>query len=245
MLILARWMKKLPLPVNIKDFPGHGQLAREVAEEAIVLLKNNKHVLPLDKKTVRSIAVIGPNAAEARIQGGGSSAVKPYYKVSPLEALRKTCGNKIKIAYELGCPNNIFTLPLAPACLANKKGGKPGLVGEYFSNNEFAGKPAAAQVDTSFDFMWMGRTAPVPKIKNDDFSIRWQGIFKAPETGTYKFGLATNGWGRIYIGDELVCSNWGERTMSEVFQVPETVGKIALEAGKSYPLKNRVLQEQL
>jgi beta-glucosidase len=221
---------------QIPDFPEHRELAREVAEESIVLLKNDNNVLPL-KKSVRSIAVIGPNAAEARIEGGGSSAVEPYYKVSPLEALKKKCGKKIKISYEPGCPNNIATLPLSLDYLLSGKGGKPGLMGEYFSNNDLAGKPAAARLDTSFKFRWMDGTAPVPGIKNDDFSIRWQGIFTAKETGKYKFGLATNGWGRIYIADKLVCGNWGERADNEFLQSVETVGEFTMESGKSYPIK--------
>jgi beta-glucosidase len=93
---------KITIPDKIKEFPAHRRLAREVAEEAIVLLKNDRHILPL-KKSVRSIAVIGPNAAEARIQGGGSANVKAYYKVSPLEALKNLCGDKVKIVYEAGC----------------------------------------------------------------------------------------------------------------------------------------------
>ncbi len=86
-----------------KEFPAHGQLAREVAEEAIVLLKNDNNLLSLDKNKVKTIAVIGPNAATAVIQGGGSAYVTPYYKVAPLEALKKFCGDKVQIVYEPGC----------------------------------------------------------------------------------------------------------------------------------------------
>ena len=86
---------KIAVSGKIKDFPAHRKLAREVAEEAIVLLKNDNHVLPLDKNKVKTIAVIGPNAALARIEGGGSSQVLPYYKVAPLEALKKLCGAKV------------------------------------------------------------------------------------------------------------------------------------------------------
>ena len=201
------------------------------------MLKNDNNVLPLNINTVKSIAVIGPNAAEARIEGGGSAAVEPYYKISPLEALRNKCGNNVKISFELGCPSNIATLPLSQDYLLSGEGGQPGLMGEYFPNNDLAGKPAAVRLDTSFKFMWMGGTVPVTAIKNDDFSIRWQGIFKAPATGAYKFGLKTNGWARIFIDDKLVCGNWGERTIEEVFELLETVGEIHLEAGKTYPVR--------
>jgi beta-glucosidase len=222
---------------TIKDFPEHRKLALEAAEESIVLLKNDNTVLPLNINAVKSIAVIGPNAAAAPIEGGGSAAVTPYYSVSPLGALRHKCSDKLKIYYELGCPSNIATLPLSPEYLLSGKGGQPGLMGEYFSNNDLAGKPATARLDTSFNFRWMEGTVPVPQIKEDEFSIRWQGIIKAPASGVYKFGLKINGWARIFIDDKPVCGNWGEHTVDEVFELLETVGEITLEAGKSYPVK--------
>src|SRR4030042_812144 len=146
---------KIPVSDKIKDFPTHQKLAIEVASESIVLLKNESHALHL-KKSVRSIAVIGPNAAIASIQGGGSANVKAYYKVSPLEALKQRCGKTVKISYEHGCPSNIHTLPLNPAyLLCDKTCKKHGLTGEYFVNNEFKGKPAITQVDDSFNFEWI------------------------------------------------------------------------------------------
>ncbi len=92
----------IPAPKEVKDFPAHRQLAREAAEEAIVLLKNDNNVLPLSKSKVKSIAVIGFNAATASIQGGGSAQVTPYYKVAPLDALKNLCGDNVKIVYEPG-----------------------------------------------------------------------------------------------------------------------------------------------
>lgn len=93
---------KIPAVKEVKDFPAHRQLAREAAAEAIVLLKNDQSILPLDKSKIKSIAVIGPSAATATIQGGGSAQVTPYYKVAPLEALKNLCGDNVKIVYEPG-----------------------------------------------------------------------------------------------------------------------------------------------
>ncbi len=84
--------------------PEQQALARTLAEEAITLLKNEGGVLPIDKK-VKKIAVIGPNAAEAVIAGGGSSHVDPLYRISPLEGLKTLLDNKVEILYEQGCSN--------------------------------------------------------------------------------------------------------------------------------------------
>jgi beta-glucosidase len=106
-------MKEPGKPVESSaNTPEHQALAREAAGDAIVLLKNNGNTLPLKKDSIRSLAVIGPNAAEARIEGGGSSRVEPYYAVSPLDGLKQYCRDSIKVSYELGCQNNRNTPPL-------------------------------------------------------------------------------------------------------------------------------------
>lgn len=79
----------------------HQQTARQVAEEGIVLLKNQDDLLPL-KKQVRSIAVIGYNANRKQSMGGGSSQVKAFYEVTPLEGLQKILGDKVSITYSPG-----------------------------------------------------------------------------------------------------------------------------------------------
>src|SRR5690606_35237096 len=66
--------------------PRNAALAQSAAEEAIVLLKNSG-VLPLPA-SIKSLAVIGPNADVVRIQGGGSSAVVPFETNTPLAALK-------------------------------------------------------------------------------------------------------------------------------------------------------------
>jgi beta-glucosidase len=222
--------------VKIKSLPGHEKLAREAAEESITLLKNERNVLPL-KKTIKSLAVIGPNAARASVQGGGSAGVTPFYTVAPLEALKNKLGDKVKMVYELGCPSNLFTLPLNPEYLtAGDKKNEPGLLGEYFGNNDLSGRPVGTKIETRFRQRWGNDTPPFKEIKNE-FSARWTGTFKASSTGLYKFGMATEGWCRIYIGNKLVCSNWGENTVFDFMPSSEKTGDITMEAGRSYPIK--------
>jgi beta-glucosidase len=74
-------------------------LARKVADEAIVLLKNQDHLLPLDPAKLKTVAVIGPNADKVRL--GGYSA-KPAYAVTVLDGVRKRLGDKVKVAYAEG-----------------------------------------------------------------------------------------------------------------------------------------------
>jgi beta-glucosidase len=84
------------------DSPAHRELARSAAAESIVLLKNAGNVLPLDSTKIKSIAVIGPNAAVARTGGGGSSKVNPTYIVTPLDGIKERAGSAIQVNYAIG-----------------------------------------------------------------------------------------------------------------------------------------------
>jgi len=79
------------VPETSVDKPEHRHLAREAAAEAIVLLKNERNVLPLNVDEIKSLAVIGPNANVARIQGGGSARVNPHYAITPLDGILRRC----------------------------------------------------------------------------------------------------------------------------------------------------------
>jgi beta-glucosidase len=78
--------------------PAHQQTAEKVAEEGIVLLKNQDNILPL-AASVKSIAVIGYNADRKQSFGGGSSQVRAFYEITPLQGLKNIAGKKVKITY--------------------------------------------------------------------------------------------------------------------------------------------------
>ncbi|MGD0124671.1 MAG: glycoside hydrolase family 3 N-terminal domain-containing protein, partial [Terriglobia bacterium] len=85
---------------RIASSPEHQKLALEAAQETIVLLKNDGNLLPLDLKRLKSIAVIGPNAADVHL--GGYSR-EPAHKVSILDGIRKRVGPDVKVLYAEGC----------------------------------------------------------------------------------------------------------------------------------------------
>ncbi|HMK24705.1 MAG TPA: glycoside hydrolase family 3 C-terminal domain-containing protein [Chitinophagaceae bacterium] len=90
--------KKQTGSYNTKE---HQQIAAQVAEEGIVLLKNES-ILPLDKNDVKNIAVIGYNAERNQSMGGGSSQVRAFYEITPLKGLKALAGNKVNISYSKG-----------------------------------------------------------------------------------------------------------------------------------------------
>ena len=80
---------------------AHQQTAQQVAEEGIVLLKNEEKLLPLSTN-VKSIAVIGYNADRKQSMGGGSSQVKAFYEITPLDGLKKLAAAGTSITYSPG-----------------------------------------------------------------------------------------------------------------------------------------------
>ncbi len=80
----------------------HSNIVRDVAREAIVLLKNEDQLLPLDLDTIRSIAVIGDNATRQQSRGGFGASVKAAYEVPPLEGLQAALGDQVEIHFAQG-----------------------------------------------------------------------------------------------------------------------------------------------
>ena len=83
---------------------AHYQACREIAQEGIVVLKNNKNILPINPDLYKNFLVVGDNATRSLTLGGGSSELKTLRDISPLEALRSLYGDKIDYAqgYEAG-----------------------------------------------------------------------------------------------------------------------------------------------
>lgn len=124
-----------PPPAAIPQPADAANLLREAAASAMVLVRNDGGLLPLDANAVRRIAVIGPNAAEAEILGGGSALVVPDYKVSPLEGIRAALGERVDVNHHVGVNTGVF-LPLAPVdVLVNPATGGPGVRVRFLDAN--------------------------------------------------------------------------------------------------------------
>lgn len=210
----------------------HRQLAYEVASEGIVLLKNEGNLLPFDRATLKSLAVLGPNAAKARTGGGGSSRVEPLYAVSILDAVTAKFGKDLAISYAPGGNSSDEVDPIKPALL-RPAGGAPGVNGlkaEYFANPNLEGTPALTRVDASIDFAWGGE-APAPGLPLDNFSARWTGTLTGPVTGRCVLRSLSDDGVRVYLDDKLLIDDWTDHGPS-----PRDCS-VTLEAGKQYGIR--------
>ncbi len=82
--------------------PAHSKTAYDIASESIVLLKNDKHLLPLNTSGIKSIAVIGDNATHTFHLGGFGAGVKAKYEINALTGLKNRLGNSVNIKFAQG-----------------------------------------------------------------------------------------------------------------------------------------------
>jgi beta-glucosidase len=221
-------------PAGAVNTPEHQALARELAEESITLLKNDRRVLPLNRDKIKSVAVIGPNADEARIGGGGSSFLEPPYSVSPLDGLKARLGPAVKIGYEPGCDNTVEPPVLKPEYLVPAKGEGRGLWGEYFNNTDLSGKAEAERLDAKLDFWWL---PPPEGVSPEKFSVRWTGRLVAPGSGRHQIKLGTSGVARLYLDGKLLIQTAPDPNAPPDWPVSAGAAYVDMVAGRAYDLK--------
>ncbi len=90
------------IPPGARNTTEHQELALRIAEEGIVLLKNQDQILPIDNEKVKKLALIGPNLKKKHARGGGSSVVRTKYEITPLTGIKSKCKERnIKITKSL------------------------------------------------------------------------------------------------------------------------------------------------
>ncbi|MFL6427011.1 MAG: glycoside hydrolase family 3 C-terminal domain-containing protein [Acidobacteriaceae bacterium] len=165
------------LPFSHVDSEEHRALAREVAEKAMVLLKNEHGTLPL--RNVKTLAVVGPNAESLIALEGNYNGV-PSHPVLPLDGITTEFAGA-HVLYAQGAPYvEGVALPVPRTALKVK--------GEYFANANFSGPPVLTRDDPTINFDW-NASAPASGVPATAFSVRWTGTLSAPAPGDYAFSV--------------------------------------------------------
>ena len=207
------------------DSVTHHEVARRVAEESIVLLKNEQDLLPLDRTSIGSIAVLGPNAAETRLGGGGSASVTAPYTVSPLQGLQKEFGDAVEIRYAEGCG---LLGAMEPVPLRHGKA-------VFFNQGEIGGTPSDAWEVDKVDFAW-GWASPGGKVVRGEYAVHFNGQVVPPRSGTYRLALhGQEGGIRLRVNGAWRIDQWVDRdtedfegnygTRSETIELELTEGE--------------------
>ena len=218
-------------------------VALDSARESVVLLKNSRHLLPLQKSSIKTILVVGPDAYPSVPVGGGSAGVVPFHLVSTLEGLTNAFGSSATVLYDRGLPT-LSALAHATTFTTTATSGKPGLTLERFQNAELSGPPVSTVVVAHIDVLgvsladisggvdaFMAAVAAGPKR----LSHRHTGFYNAPKAGVYLIAVQGTGEGsghRVYLDGKLVIDNWSiSRSLQPQLSLQLTAGphKVVVE----------------
>jgi beta-glucosidase len=208
--------------------PHSAEIARKVAEQGIVLLKNERHLLPLDRANLKTVAVFGPDAHPGVATGWGSSFVTPFQAVSMVDGLQKRLGADVKVDFFAAGVGSFAASKFEHQDETGEY--RDGLKGEYFDNATFSGRPIQTQVDSHIDFDWRN-SAPSVGFSTDRFTIRWTGVIRPDASGLHIFRERSDDAMRVFLDGELLIDDWLDHA-------PRTAIRTRyLEGGKTYKLQ--------
>jgi beta-glucosidase len=191
-------------PASEIDSDVHRELALKIANESIVLLKNDG-TLPLSGQA-KKIAVVGPLAESTKVLHGNYSGTASR-ATSALDGIRKQLSGA-EVNFVPGT-NFLRSEILVPTAVLSTPEGEPGLKGEYFSGRNFEGTPAVVRIDPVVNLQYFhpepSSLTPPPGLK--DFSVRWTGFVTPSESGTYQVG-SVGSMIRMWLDDKVVVDDF-------------------------------------
>lgn len=230
---------------ELVDTPEVRSLLRETAASAVVLLKNTSSLLPFSSSSgIKSIAVIGPDAKNAVVSGGGSAALRPSYAITPFDAILEGAKEALgldadSVKYARG-GNAHKWAPLFGSEL-KRKDGKPGVDCRWFNEDPVKNdeaKPVLLSTSATTN-MFLQDGLDLSTGLNVDCWAEIGGTYTPEQASNYEFGLASCGYADLYVDGKKVVDNSTNPQPGELFfnsgSLEET-GTIVLEGGKSYDL---------
>ena len=193
-----------PKPPPSVDTPGSRDLARRLATESMVLLKNESALLPLRADQLGSIALVGPNAQKARIMGGGSAEVRPHYRRTPLEALQARLGDTVTIVHEQGSDID-RTVPAVPAELLAAPTGsdaRGGFAIEVFAGLDWAGEPIERRSRRDGTLVFQAGLGQ--QLPRGPFSFRATATLTAAHDGPHLLTMIQLGRARLLLDGSVI-----------------------------------------
>jgi beta-glucosidase len=231
------------IPYSVNQSAEHDRLARRMAQESVVLLKNDG-LLPLarDKK----VAVIGPNADEVMTLLGNYYGT-PAKPVTVLAGIRNAVA-PAPVLYARGADlvegrQDPRAIPAIDAAYLAADGRAGGLKGEYFRGRELEGTPRLTRIDPRVEFRWdrfsptsdlvlRGEIPADRALANDDFSVRWTGQLVPPVSGRYELTVTGDDGFRLDVDAKRVIDQWTTSPRARAHSV-----SLDLEAGRRYDVR--------
>ena len=234
------------IPISANDSAAHRQLSRDAAREGIVLLKNERGLLPL-APSVRRIAVLGPSAGDPVAVLGNYNGISSK-QVTPLEGIERQFSTAA-VHYALGATYTGATPALVPSTvLAPPDGGLHGVRAEYFDNPDLQGEPKLRRTESRAYFeMEMEPADVIAAVGKEHYSIRWTATLTPAFAGEYQLTVRTNRWNRtgkarLFLDDvELEFGGGPSTQVTSTTSGPPSrrplLATVRLEAGRAYRVR--------
>ena len=211
-------------------------LLREASAAGTVLVRNEGGVLPLERAELRCVALLGPNAAVARTQGGGSATVHPDHVVSPLEGLAAALGPNVELVHAVGARIRHGIEALGRDNARDPVSGEPGLRVRY---READGTLIADDHRLSGRLGWLGED-----VLARASAIEVEAVVHVEEPGRYAVGVAGVGPFRLeadgtVLVDEDIPPEPGSDPFSAFLDPPERSAELDMEPGREVTLRVR------
>ena len=213
------WLDHPALDLSIPRYNLKGrEVSLQAALEGTVLLQNTSALLPLNKETVKTIAVIGPTASQTLTTGGGSGEVVSFANTNLITGISNALGDTKKTLYSRGM-YTVEQLALLTHFTTASVGGQPGLTVEHYSQTNLQGPVQSTTVEPVVFVPGATHRRPEPQEinafyshKGSDFKVpqesdRWTGYFTPQQAGPHAVFVHTDGRFRLYFDDRLVFDN--------------------------------------
>ncbi len=193
---------------DVLECAAHQQHALKMAQQSIVLLKNENRTLPLSKK-IKKIALVGPNAVNETVMLGNYYGY-PTKVWSIMDGLREKLRDDVEIVYEPGCgyvDDQVFRSGYNADFFSYN--GQKGLQAEYFRNPRLNGAPAIVRMETGIDFQHGDGEMFAAGIAANQMSIRYTTEYRPDHSGEVSLFLSGDDGYKLYVDDKL-CINSDE-----------------------------------
>ena len=224
------WTK---IPMSVVNNEEHRKLALDMARESMTLLQNKNNILPL-KKSIKKIAVIGPNADDEPMLWGNYNG-KPIRTITILNGIKSKLPSH-RVLYDKGCDlvEDKVTESYFSKCLLD---GKKGFTATYWNNKNLTGDVVATQqIVNPIKLTTAGQHEFAPGVKLEGFSAKYETEFVPSQSEEIVFKCGATGHFELLVnGDTIVkYDNWRTLPSRHAFKV---------ESGKKYKIE--ILYAQL
>jgi beta-glucosidase len=191
------------IDLSVLECDEHKEHALKLAQEAIVLLKNEKHTLPL-AKNLKSIAIVGPNADDERVLLSNYYGM-PSEITTLLEGIKAKVPASTEVIYEQGInliDNKVFKESYNESLFSYE--GKQGFSAEYYQNMDLEGSPVLTRHEEKIDHEWGDGQVISGDVLARNLGVRWKTTFTPDQSGEIAFQLSADDRCSFFINGKKV-----------------------------------------